>query len=170
MSHARPPAETLVPESGCARAALPGGIQAEQQPGCPQPGRRQDRWARGHAPCPAVLPPRAMTQLQPPVNFLPALGTISSIFGAEQDGALYGPEKGGGGGRRVLSLPPSAVGPCREQHVHTGRSSRFMLGAVGLCWAVPSLPAPAQRGGHAGMQRPPVQGWVHALASALHHF
>lgn len=88
---------------------------------------------------------------------MPAMGTVNSIFGVEQDSALYALGEGGGWSRWVLPLCPLLCPfhlPPLLQHAHTG-SSRSVLAVVGLCQAMPSVPAPAQRGGRGGLQRSP---------------
>lgn len=104
-------------------------------------------------PCslPGCAASRAMAQSQPPVNLLPALGTLSSLFGAERDGAAYGPEKGGGGGRRVLPLRPMLCPvhlPPLLQRVAAGSSA-------GPC---PLRPTPPREGDVEGCGGPLVPG------------
>lgn len=142
--------------------AVPGGIQAEQQRGHPQPHEagpsRVKAGPLGRRPrsLPGCAASPGNDSVAAPRKSFPGPGNDQLYFRCRagrcpiwpREGRRWG-QVGAASAPGALPLPPSsspAAGPCWEQHVRTG-SSRFTLGAVGLCWAVPFVPVPAQRWG-----------------------
>lgn len=134
--------------------AVPGGMQAEQQPGCPQPqeaGPGQPGEGRIAGQEPHSLPGCAAS---PGNDSVTALGKSFASPGDDQLCFPCGagwcpiwPEKGAEGCCLCAwcSAPSTFLPSC----------SSSVLGAACPCWATLSVPAPAQRGGRGRMQKSP---------------